>query len=180
MLTNNAKKQILKCLLETIEGISDKEYQKRVWIRGEGPEVDDFDETVCHFFQEGDGVIEKYKEFGLTEQQYQVLNKFRDQFQAFSDENDFPQEFIETSEWKKIMNTATDVLKAFNYKVINQNLEPFFRDIDQLCHKKPQRRKWIFAEVSEASDFDDCVKNFFVECDSIIRISKLQIANMKF
>jgi hypothetical protein len=40
------RKQILASILETIKGISDKEYQKRVWIRGEGTEVDDFDETL--------------------------------------------------------------------------------------------------------------------------------------
>lgn len=56
---------------ETIEGISDKEYQKRGWIRGEGLEVDDFDETTCNFFQDGNGVIQNYKDFGLTDKQHQ-------------------------------------------------------------------------------------------------------------
>ncbi len=120
MLTNKAKKQILRCVLETLEGISDKEYQKRVWIRGEGPEVDDFDETVCHFFQEGDGIIEKHEEFGLTENQFQILRKFRDQFKAFSDENDFPEEFIDTPEWGKIMNLAKDVLKVFSITCVEK------------------------------------------------------------
>ena len=57
---------ILANFLETIEGISDKEYQKRVWIRGEGPEVDDFTETVCHFFDDGDPILKKYKEYSST------------------------------------------------------------------------------------------------------------------
>ena len=93
--------------------ISDKDYQIRIWIGGEGPEVDDFDETVCHFFQEGDGIIEKYKDFGLTENQVQLLKNFRNQFEAFSHENDFPEEFIDTPEWARIRNLAKDVLKAF-------------------------------------------------------------------
>jgi hypothetical protein len=109
------RKQILESFLETTEGISDKEYQKKVWIRGEGPEVDDFDETCCHFFDIGDPILKKYKDFGLTEHQYQVLKKFRDQFEIFSDENDFPELFIDTPEWAKIINMAKDVLKAFNY-----------------------------------------------------------------
>lgn len=29
--------------------ISSKEYQKRIWIDGKGPEVDDFDDTVSDF-----------------------------------------------------------------------------------------------------------------------------------
>jgi hypothetical protein len=55
------REQILISVLENIEGIFDKEYQRRVWIRGEGPECDDFDETVCNFFQDGNGIIENYK-----------------------------------------------------------------------------------------------------------------------
>lgn len=72
-LSAESKKQILTSVLETIEGISDKEYQRRLWIRGEGPECDDFDETCCHFSNEGDGVLRDYKDFGITESQYGVF-----------------------------------------------------------------------------------------------------------
>ena len=110
------RKQILASCLNVIAGISDKEYQKRVWIRGEGPEVDDFDETICNLFQDGDGVLAEYKDFGVTEIQYQLLKKFRTEIQVFSDENDWPPEFIESPEWEKIMNSAKEVLDAFNYQ----------------------------------------------------------------
>ncbi len=110
------RKQILVSCLETIKDISDKEYQKRVWIRGEGPEVDDFDEAVCDFFGDGDPIIENYKDFGITESQYYLLKKFRDAFRDFSDENDFPQLFIDTLEWQEITEMAKEVLKVFNFK----------------------------------------------------------------
>ncbi len=109
------RKQIIDALLGIIDHLSDKEYQERVWVRGKGPEVDDFDETCCNFFPEGDDVIEKYKDFGITEAQYKILKKFRDSFRVFSDENNWPQEFIDTPGWAKIMKLAKDVLKAFNY-----------------------------------------------------------------
>ena len=109
------RKQIMATFLSILDNISDKDYQKRIWIRGEGPEVDDFDETCCHFFQEGEGIIEEYKDFGLTEYQYEMLKKFRDQFEIFSDAHDFPEEFIDTPEWAKIMEMAEDVLQAFDY-----------------------------------------------------------------
>ena len=115
MLTNEDRRHILNSVLETIEGISDKEYQRRVWIRGEGPEVDDFDETCCHFFDDGDPMLEKYKEFGITEDQYDILKKFRDQFEIFSDENNWPEKFIDTPEWRKITELAKEVLERFNY-----------------------------------------------------------------
>ena len=99
-----------------IDHLSDKEYQEGVWIQGKGPEVDDFDETCCNFFPEGDDVIEKYKDFGVTEAQYKPLKKLRDEFRIFADENYLPQEFIDSSEWANIMNLAKEVLKAFNYQ----------------------------------------------------------------
>lgn len=116
MLTNEGKKQILISVLEVIKHISNKEYQTRVWIRGEGPEVDDLDETCCSFFGDGDPLLKNYKDFGLTESQYYLLRKFRDKFRSFSNENNHPQEFIDTPEWEKIMNLAKEVLEAFNYQ----------------------------------------------------------------
>ena len=113
---NKNRKQILASCLDVVTGISDKEYQKRVWIRGEGTQVDDFDETCCNFFGDGDPLIEHYKDFEITESQYQLLKTFRDEFRIFSDANDLPQEFIDTPEWEKIMNLAKEVLGAFNYK----------------------------------------------------------------
>lgn len=110
------RKQILETFIRIMNHISDKEYQKRIWIKGEGPEVDDFDETVCHFFQEGDGILEDHKAFGITKEQQKVLKKFRDEFQFFSDEHDFPEKFIDTPEWARIMGMAKEVLKTFHYQ----------------------------------------------------------------
>lgn len=116
MLSDKARKQILNSVLKTIEGISDKDYQKRVWIRGEGPECDDFDETCCNFFGDGNPMIKDYKEFGIKENQYQVLKKFRDRFQDFADEHNWPAKFIDTPEWNEITQMAQKVLEAFNYQ----------------------------------------------------------------
>lgn len=109
------REQILASVLNTVEGISDKEYQRRVWIRGEGPEVDDLDETCCNFFGDADPLLENYKDFKITEAQYLLLKNFRDKFRIFSNEHDFPEEFINTPEWDKIVEMAKEVLKAFNY-----------------------------------------------------------------
>lgn len=109
------RKQIMETFIRIIDHISDKEYQKRIWVLGEGPECDDFDETICHFFEEGDDILENYKDFGITDKQYQLLIKFRDAFESFSDENNWPAEFIDTPEWDKIMEMAKNVLKAFGF-----------------------------------------------------------------
>jgi hypothetical protein len=105
------KKQIMETFIRMIDHISDKEYQKRAWIKGEEA---DFDEAVCLFFGESDSILENYKSFGITENQYQLLKKFRDQFEKFSDQNDSPGEFIDTPEWANIIKLANEVLAAFN------------------------------------------------------------------
>jgi hypothetical protein len=110
------RKQILEGFLDNLYRISDKEYQKRIWIEGRGPECHNFDEAVCDFFGDGDPILENYKDFGISEDQYQILKKFRDEFEIFSDNHDLPQVFLNTPEWARIMEMAKEVLKAFNYK----------------------------------------------------------------
>jgi len=117
---NIDRQQILVSCLEIIAGISDKKYQERVWIQAKGPEVDDFDETTCNFFQDGNGIIQNYKEFELTDQQYHLLVEFRDEFEIFCSgpalKYYLPQEFIDTPEWTRITEMAKEVLIAFDYK----------------------------------------------------------------
>ena len=117
-LTEEDKKYILNEHLRNISHIASKEYQKRVWVRGEGPEIDDFDETVCHFFDDGDPILKKYKEYNISENQHKLLIQFRKKFEDFVDGDRpyLPEEFIDTPEWELIMNFAKDVLKAFNYQ----------------------------------------------------------------
>lgn len=115
-LSEEDKKYILAQFLKVISHISDKEYQKRVWIRGEGPEVDDFDETCCHFFDDGDPILENYKEYAISDGQFLLLQKFRQGFKTFADNNNLPEEFIDTPHWAKIMQMAKEVLNAFNRK----------------------------------------------------------------
>ena len=116
LITDENRKNILNEYLRRVYHVSDKECQRRVWIRGEGPECDDFDETCCHFFDDGDPVLENYKDFWITDGQYQVLKKFRDKFRIFSDDAYCPLKFIDTPEWDEITEMAKEVLKAFDWQ----------------------------------------------------------------
>ena len=109
------RKDILNFVLDNIYWISDKAYQERVWIKGIGPECNSFDDVVCDFFGDGDPMIASYKDFGITDTQYKILKKFRDRFRAFADDNDWPEQFIETTEWAEVREMAQEVLEAFNY-----------------------------------------------------------------
>lgn len=105
----------METFINIINHLSDKEYQKKVWIRGE-PSGTDFDETVNLFADIGDPILENYQDFGISDSQYQILKRFRDKFGAFWEENDWPPEFIDTPEWTEITVMAKEVLQAFNYK----------------------------------------------------------------
>ena len=102
---------ILEALIRMVEHISNREYQKKSWIEGEGA---DFDEAVCLFFGYCDPVLDSYQDYGLSKHQYQTLKVFRDEFEEFSDDNSWPPSFIDTPEWAKIMDRAKEVLDAFN------------------------------------------------------------------
>lgn len=115
MLTKENRKDILNSLLETIKSISDVEYQRRAWIRGEPPGTD-FDETVNNYSLDAEGILKHYKDFEITEIEFQILKKFDEQFRDFYGKNNWPQQFIDTSEWTKIIKLAKEVLKTFNYQ----------------------------------------------------------------
>lgn len=118
MLTEESRKDIFNAYLKLICIISDKEYQRRVWICGE-PSGSDFDEICCLFFDDiGDPLLEHYKDFWITDSQYQILEKFRDQFYDFSRKNDWPAHFIDSPEWDEITKMAEQILQLFNYHQI--------------------------------------------------------------
>ena len=114
-LTAGERNYIFKEFLRNISHISDKEYQRRVWIRGEGPECDDFNETVCHYSSSADAIFEERTKYWVSDVQLDLLEKFHEAFKKFWQENDLPQLFIDTSEWTKITLMAKEVLRAFSY-----------------------------------------------------------------
>lgn len=111
------RSQILKSILGFVDRISDEDYQKRVWVRLEGPECDDFDETMTYFFDEIESILKNYKDFGISNEQYQLLVKFHDILDLFSDEMMyFPAEqIILDPRWQEIRELAKEVLQAFNF-----------------------------------------------------------------
>ncbi|QVL57524.1 MAG: hypothetical protein KFB93_00150 [Simkaniaceae bacterium] len=122
MKTTKVKQKILQSFIENIACISDKKYQERVWVNALGPECDDIDDTVCDFFDDGDPILEKYKEFGITENQYDLLMILQKKLRIFTNSTGLysPEKstkaLIKEPEWKEIMKTAKEVLEAFNYK----------------------------------------------------------------
>ena len=115
-LTKDNYKYILNEFLDLFSDFANKQYQIRVWIKGEGPFGPDFEEEVCMFFDAW-GIIEQegYKRFEISDEQYRLLVNFNDEFEKFLEDQFMPTVFIDTPEWKKIMDLAKELLKAFNF-----------------------------------------------------------------
>ena len=109
--------KILYGFLETIASIADRAYQERVWVRGEGPECDDYTESICHFFDDGDPVIANHRDYGINDHQLRLLTKLRESVQYFNStiRFDLGPDFLNSSEWIRITLMARDVLRAFHY-----------------------------------------------------------------
>ena len=146
--TEDEKKQIVKGFVDIFFRIADKEYQKRVWIRGEGPECDDFTDVTCDFFGECDSIIDNSEYFGITQLQKKMLILFRSLYSDFlKEKNKYPNpDFIDSPEWTKITMMARKVLQAFGYKQAkNIKIKLSKREYSYLCqaifiqkkHKEP-------------------------------------------
>jgi hypothetical protein len=120
-MTNKiVRQQILAEFLKNIVRLSDEKYQERVWIRAEGSECNDIDDAICDFFDDGNPILEKYKEYGITEGQYKLLmglysklRKFADSFGVYSSVKSTEQ-LIKLPQWKEIREASKNALEVFN------------------------------------------------------------------
>lgn len=116
------KKQILESFLENVCIISDEKYQQRIWVRAEGPEFGDIDDVVCDFFDNGESILEKYKEFGINENQYNLLIELKNKLRDFTDTFGVyspvksTEKLIQLPRWGEIRDLARKVIIAFNYQ----------------------------------------------------------------
>lgn len=119
MLSDEHKKNILEGYLYAVFTIADKNLQKRVWIKKIGPEVVGYDETFELLDNGIESATAKYKDYGISEEQRQLMLKFNTSFEEyfFSAERPLiPEEYIQTSEWEQVVRNAKEVVHAFNYK----------------------------------------------------------------
>lgn len=182
MLATEVARRILFNLLETVQNIADKEYQKRVWIRGEGPEIDDFTETACRFSEDIDLVLENRKKCSVTESQCQILEKFRDRLDIFYYQCSYEPAFIDTPEWNEITEMAKEVLRAFGYPITKTKycvtqtikmrkhiLNVHLTNVHHFSDKEYQRRVWISGSEPESDNFTTTERFFLSEVDNILR-----------
>lgn len=109
---NEIREKVLRRLTENLKDMSDIDYQKRVWLRGEGPEVDSYCEFVNTFYPDIENVLENFDDFNLTEQQRIQIARLYNEFDKFKHTYYDEYEFIDSQEWKEIRELAAETLKV--------------------------------------------------------------------
>lgn len=105
-------------LLGTILSISDLEYQKRIWINAEDPNIiDSYDDTYMYFSEDAYALLAARREgrLTMTDEQYRLLQALYDKVEDY-DKNVKPskedEEIIEDPQWVEITKFAKNVYEA--------------------------------------------------------------------
>ena len=103
---------------DVVKPMMDREYQVRVWAKGEGPECDSLDETFEDFGYYIGILDEEYEEHGLSLEEYLFLKNLEKEFDNFFFNSNFEndEDAIESLEWAKIRKIASEAfvsLKRF-------------------------------------------------------------------
>lgn len=113
--------------LNTVRGaigrFADIEYQRRFWVRGEGPECDSFVEAMCHLFD--DISFEDFLEITTagklpSTNQMAALNNFKETLDSFDRANlDITEEsnvkdalIVNHPQWPEVCDQATAAVAA--------------------------------------------------------------------
>lgn len=72
-------------LEQKLQPIGDPEYQQRVWVRHEGPEMDAYDHTVMDFLERCDDIFEDSDRYeGVDDVIQEALKKLYDRIEQFN------------------------------------------------------------------------------------------------
>ena len=121
---NEYRKKNLKNIISIIDDISNIEFQKKAWVNKEVHPYATFEETMHQLFDdfELEEVLSDYECYEITNEQYNILNKFYEALDVYSDkhmswdESVDPKKILNDPKWHKIVKMAKEVLIAFDYK----------------------------------------------------------------
>jgi hypothetical protein len=108
----------LRRILDATRDLADEGYQQRVWVRGEGPEVDSSTEAVCRLVDDYDLATfldEAAKNAWVSKDQIAALQRLDVALarHASNGEDADDATRIQSPGWKKIRKLAKATLEAF-------------------------------------------------------------------
>jgi len=108
-------------MLWMVEFLANQDYQRRVWIEDKDPEVNNFNETIAEYTYSEGIILNNPSLYPLTEVQKCVLGSLtaiiKDFYKNGLDSGYIyePEYFIDSTEWRKVFEQATRVLRVFGY-----------------------------------------------------------------
>jgi hypothetical protein len=112
------RKTWLMRILEATRDLADARYQERVWVRGEGPEVDSSAEAVSRLVDDYDlaaFIAEAAEKGWISNQQVAALRRLDAALSgdALNGENAADARMVQSRRWQKIRKLALTTLEAF-------------------------------------------------------------------
>jgi hypothetical protein len=108
----------LRRILEATRDLADERYQQRVWVRGQGPEVDSSTEAVCRLVDDYDLVAfldEATKNAWVSKDQIAALRRLDAALARYASNGggDDDATRIRSPGWEQIRKVAKATLEAF-------------------------------------------------------------------
>ncbi len=116
LLSQTIYRRIESCLKE----LSDINFQKRVWVKGEGPEMSSYTEVVCQLFDDtgiGDKLNEKQDEIVLSEELDAILRELSSILDSI-DYRMVASDILNHPDWPKVVrlsSRAVEMMNKFSY-----------------------------------------------------------------
>lgn len=105
--------------LENIQCLASKSFQERVWLKGIGPEVDDYNEAILMYYSSIPKIeaeaLERLKT-AFSEEEIQVIMKFHGVLNDFIKKNGWDlthKELMENQEWINVREEAKKICDYF-------------------------------------------------------------------
>ncbi|MDY6803726.1 MAG: hypothetical protein SXA11_07955 [Cyanobacteriota bacterium] len=112
MTTIIDKYKWLNGIQNAVREIANPEFQERVWVRGEGPEVSSFTEAICRLFDDynfDNFLDEHWQNFGFSSKLYPMLDELRNRLNEY-EEKETDAEIVRDERWDEIREFAKVVL----------------------------------------------------------------------
>ncbi|NGX37094.1 MAG: hypothetical protein K1000chlam2_00244 [Chlamydiae bacterium] len=105
----------LENFLKNLPHIFDEKYQEKNWIKRERDHHGEFDQFLNSLCDDCEDCLHIYNPLNLNKKQLQAMLKFYSHFEPFYQDYEGLYNDQKSSEWKKILKAAKEILKAFNY-----------------------------------------------------------------
>jgi hypothetical protein len=111
-------------ILEVLDEFSSQEFQERVWLNGQGPEVSSYEEAMCRLFDDlgfSEIIDVEWRQVGLSESAVIIMRIFRDKLLEF--DNDVPeiprpQDVLDRASWQNIRDAAFEAARSLRANTV--------------------------------------------------------------